>query len=130
MYAEYVKRENEDESKENNKKRRLCETTTGCADCEQHEQPLKSHAKGADHEAEDIDNLKENDNEALHFSDTCHLLNNALEDGITTSSFKVVHDFVAHSPALSKSRRELRRKFGLVCAPVRMTFESLKTMFV
>ncbi|KAL1480326.1 hypothetical protein MTO96_051122 [Rhipicephalus appendiculatus] len=63
MYAEYVKRVNEDESKENNKKRRLCETTTGCADCEQQEQPLKSHAKGADHEAEDIDNLNENDNE-------------------------------------------------------------------
>ncbi|KAL1480328.1 hypothetical protein MTO96_051124 [Rhipicephalus appendiculatus] len=73
MYAEYVKRENEDESKENNKKRRLCETTTGCADCEQQEQPLKSHAKGADHEAEDIDNLNENDNEARSTAFFCNL---------------------------------------------------------
>ncbi|KAH7938388.1 hypothetical protein HPB49_023126 [Dermacentor silvarum] len=46
---------------------------------------------------------------ALHFRDPCHLLNNALEDGIRTSSFNVVHDFVVHFPAMLKSSRELRR---------------------
>ncbi|KAH7974057.1 hypothetical protein HPB49_009103 [Dermacentor silvarum] len=65
---------------------------------------------------------------ALHFKDPCHLLNNALEDGIKTSSFNVVHDFVVHFPAMLKSSRELRRKFGLVCLAVGMTIKSLKTV--
>ncbi|KAG0444092.1 hypothetical protein HPB47_014185 [Ixodes persulcatus] len=65
---------------------------------------------------------------ALHFKDPCHLLNNALEDGIKTSSFKVVQDFVVHFPAPLKSSRELRRKFGLVCVAMGMTIESLKTV--
>ncbi|KAH7959565.1 hypothetical protein HPB49_011915 [Dermacentor silvarum] len=46
---------------------------------------------------------------ALHFKDPCHLLNNALEDGIRTTSFYVVHDFLVHFPAMLKSSRELRR---------------------
>ncbi|KAH7964997.1 hypothetical protein HPB49_002762 [Dermacentor silvarum] len=39
---------------------------------------------------------------ALHFKYPCHLLNNALEDGIRRSSFNVVHDFVVHFPAMLK----------------------------
>ncbi|KAH7973527.1 hypothetical protein HPB49_002113 [Dermacentor silvarum] len=65
---------------------------------------------------------------ALHFKDPCHLLDNALEDGIRTSSFNVVHDFVVHFPAMLKSSRELRRKFGLVCLAMGMTIKSLKTV--
>lgn len=65
---------------------------------------------------------------ALHFKDPCHLLNNALEEGIRTSPFNVLHDFVVHFPALLKSSRELRRKFGLVCLAMGMTIKSLKTV--
>ncbi|KAH7978447.1 hypothetical protein HPB49_005524 [Dermacentor silvarum] len=64
----------------------------------------------------------------LDLKDPCHLLNNALEDGIRTSSFNVVHDFVVHFPAMLKSSRELRRKFGLVCLAMRMTTKSLKSV--
>ncbi|KAH7949685.1 hypothetical protein HPB49_013901 [Dermacentor silvarum] len=65
---------------------------------------------------------------ALHFKDPCHLLNNAPEDGIRTSSFNVVDDVVVHFPAMLKSSRELRRKFGLVCLAMGMTTKSLKTV--
>ncbi|KAG0431269.1 hypothetical protein HPB47_021938 [Ixodes persulcatus] len=65
---------------------------------------------------------------ALHFKEPCHLLNNALEDGIKTSSFKVVQDFFVHFPALLKSSLKLRRKFGLACVAMRMTIKSLKTV--
>ncbi|KAG0425365.1 hypothetical protein HPB47_027466 [Ixodes persulcatus] len=65
---------------------------------------------------------------ALHFKDPCHLLNNALEDGIKTSLLKVVQEFVVHFPALLKSSRELRRKFGLVCVAMDKTIKSLKTV--
>ncbi|KAH6948100.1 hypothetical protein HPB50_022825 [Hyalomma asiaticum] len=63
----------------------------------------------------------------LHFRNPCSLLN-ALEDGIRTSLFKVVHDFVVHFPSLFKSSWELRYKFALVCVAMGMTIMSLKTM--
>ncbi|KAG0429504.1 hypothetical protein HPB47_023570 [Ixodes persulcatus] len=72
--------------------------------------------------------LSSHEFKALHFKDPCHLLNNALEDGIKTSSFKVVQDFVVHFPALLKSSRELRRKFGLVCVAMGMTIKSQKSV--
>ncbi|KAH7965842.1 hypothetical protein HPB49_011387 [Dermacentor silvarum] len=72
--------------------------------------------------------LSNPDLQALHFKDPCHLLNNAPEDGIRTSSFNVVHDFVVHFPAMLKSSRELRRKVGLVCLAMDMTIKSLKTI--
>ncbi|KAH6942149.1 hypothetical protein HPB50_001496 [Hyalomma asiaticum] len=48
------------------------------------------------------------DFKVLYFKDPCHLLNNALEDVIRTSSFRVLHNFVVHFPALLKSSPELR----------------------
>ncbi|KAG0424545.1 hypothetical protein HPB47_028254 [Ixodes persulcatus] len=65
---------------------------------------------------------------ALHFKDPCHLLNNVLDDGLKTDSFVVVHDFVVHFPALLKSSRELRRKFGLVCTSMGMKIKCLSTV--
>ncbi|KAG0429178.1 hypothetical protein HPB47_023884 [Ixodes persulcatus] len=65
---------------------------------------------------------------ALHFKDPCHLLNNVLNDGLKTDSFVVVHDFVVHFPALLKSSRELRRKFGLVCTSMGMKIKCLSTV--
>ncbi|KAH9380823.1 hypothetical protein HPB48_021354 [Haemaphysalis longicornis] len=66
---------------------------------------------------------------ALQFKDPCHILNNALEEGIRMSPFNVLHDFVVHFPALLKSSRELRGKFGLVCLAMGMTLKSRKTVF-
>ena len=65
---------------------------------------------------------------ALHFKDSCHLLNNALEDGMRTSSFNVVHDFVVPFPALLRSSWELHHEFGLVCLAMGMPIKSLKTV--
>ncbi|KAG0436484.1 hypothetical protein HPB47_017920 [Ixodes persulcatus] len=65
---------------------------------------------------------------ALHFKDPCHLLNNVLDDGLKTDSFVVVYDFVVHFPALLKSSRELRRKFGLVCTSMGMKIKCLSTV--
>lgn len=65
---------------------------------------------------------------ALHFKDPCHLLNNILEEGLKVDCFKGARDFVVHFPALLKSSRELRRKFGSVCASMNIELKCLSTV--
>lgn len=68
------------------------------------------------------------DFQALHLKDPCHLLNNALAEGVKLPWFKSAHDLVVHFPALLKGSRELRRKFNCVCQAMKLEHKYLATV--
>ncbi|KAL1473324.1 hypothetical protein MTO96_003871 [Rhipicephalus appendiculatus] len=60
----YPVRDNEDQSKENKKKRGVCDCLTGCPKCESHEEPVKSRSKVDNDKAEVKDDQLDDHNEA------------------------------------------------------------------
>lgn len=64
----------------------------------------------------------------IHLSNACHLLNNALAEGLRIEGLTSVHDFVMHVTATLKSTRELRWKFQILCKSMNIEPKFLATI--